>query len=182
MKNRWSLLVPILVLAACQSATTGPTASGAAGAASAAAAVSAVPSFAATRDPCTVVSRKDVEGLIGTLTAEPAKASSPLSTVPATACAFTSATAVVTIAVADRTMSRSDFDGTMKNVPSAQPESGIGDTAFSAAAAAPSGAGDAATVFGLKGSTFFTVQVASRGGGNALDLARQLAKRVVSGL
>ena len=45
-----------------------------------------------------------------------------------------------------------------------------------------SGGGDAATIFGLRGSTYFTVQVASRSGRKPIDIAREIAKKVAAGL
>ena len=75
------------------------------------------------------------------------------------------------------------FESAMKGLPSATAETGIGDEAFSATVSVPaSGGGDAATIFGLRGSTYFTVQVASRSGRKPIDIAREIAKKVAAGL
>ena len=182
MRDRSRLLVPAFVLAAlaaCGSTAT-PSTSGVVGASSSS---GAARSSGLRVDPCAVVSTSDVESAIGKLTNAPTKATSPLPGASAAACAFTSADAVLTIALADQAMARSTFESAMKGLPSATAETGIGDEAFSATVSVPaSGGGDAATIFGLRGSTYFTVQVASRSGRKPIDIAREIAKKVAAGL
>jgi hypothetical protein len=179
MRNRSWLLIPALLLAACGSTAT-PSASGVLGPNSS----SGAPQSSGARvDPCALVSTSDVESAIGKLTNAPTKVTSPVPGAAAAACAFTSADAVLTIAVADQAMTRATFESAMKGFPSATAETGIGDEAFSGTVSVPaSGGGDAATVFGLRGSTYFTVQVASRSGRKPIDIAREIAKKVAAGL
>lgn len=164
------------IAAACGNASTGATASsagpsssagiGAAASSSPSASRSALPSSSgastsSTSDTCALVTKSDVEAVIGTVSDQPSQTSAPMTGVAdrASVCAYRGANGLLSVAVLSKAMTRSDFDSTMRQVPGIQPISGIGDAAYGAAAGTNGANG--ASILVLKGTTYFTIVATS---------------------
>jgi hypothetical protein len=161
----------LLTLAACTSTTTGGT-----GATSATGSTSA---------SCALVAKADAEAVVGAVTDTPVGTSAPaVSGVAdsASACVYRGANGVVTIALVERSTSRADFDNVAKQVPGAQPISGLGDAAYGASSG--TGGAGAATVLVLKGSKYISVAATStsKSGEALLDASKPLARTAIGKL
>jgi len=130
------------------------------------------------------VQRSDVEGVIGTLITQPAKVDLPLPGFIASACIYASNDGTLTVALGPRSIGRTEFEAVVRLAPGATAISGIGESAFSLRADAPSGAAGAAAIVALKGTTYFTVQATHRTKTSdaLLTAITDLAKKVATSL
>ncbi|HET8569146.1 MAG TPA: hypothetical protein VFM93_09190 [Candidatus Limnocylindria bacterium] len=120
--------------------------------------------------------------MIGALTTEPAKVTIPLPGFVANACVYASADGTLTVATGPRNLSRTEVEAFMRLVPGTTSVSGVGDVAFAARGDVPQGMAGAASIFALKGGTYFTVQATSRSkSSDALQTALTELARSVAG-
>jgi hypothetical protein len=188
------------IAAACGNASTGGASASSAGSSSSAgigAAASASPSASgsalpsssgastsSTSDTCALVTKSDVEAVIGTVSDQPSQTSAPMTGVAdrASVCAYRGANGLLSVAVLSKAMTRSDFDSTMRQVPGIQPISGVGDAAYGAAAGANGANG--ASILVLKGTTYFTIVATSSSGDSTamLNSLKTLAGNVAGKL
>ena len=173
----------LVVLAACTSTTGGRSA--VASPSSSQAAANASPLASSGGSVCALVTKTDAEAIVGAVTETPVSTSAPA--VPgvadqASACVYRGTTGVLTVAVVDRSTSRADFDNVAKQVPGAQPISGLGDAAYGASSGGGSAGG--ATVLVLKGSKFLSLSVSasSKSGDALLDALKTLARSAIAKL
>lgn len=177
MKKLFASLLLAAIAAACGNASTGGTATSSAAASSStgisavtssspSASASALPSSSgastsSTSDTCALVTKSDVEAVIGSVTDQPSQTSAPMTGVAdkASVCAYRGANGLLTVAVLSKAMTRSDFDSTMRQVPGVQPISSIGDAAYGASAGTNGANG--ASILVLKGTTYFTIVATS---------------------
>lgn len=190
-KRAMTLVLGLFIAACGQAPATGggtaPTGTATATSTATAAAASPTGSPGIRADAC-ALARADVEPVIGTVTAQQARTDTvPGTTAPmnVTACVFTSADGAMTFAVTRAPVTRADFEAAVRQVPGVRAEAGVGDSAFSGTVSATgAGLGSATTLFVLKGSTYFTIQAASRtrDGAALLIAARALAQKVAGTL
>lgn len=137
-----------------------------------------------TADVGKLVSRSDVEAVIGTVSGAGVRVDIPLPGMITTACAWASADGTLAIALGPRNISKADFETFMKLVPGATSITGVGESAFSIKAPAPTGMAGAASIFVLSGGQYFTIQAASRTKSSdslmtgITDLASKAAKNI----
>jgi len=160
----------LFTLAACTTTTGGTSGTSTSGSTSAS---------------CALVAKADAEAVVGAVTDTPVGTSAPaVSGVAdsASACVYRGANGVVTIALVERSTSRADFDNVAKQVPGAQPISGLGDAAYGASAG--TGGAGAATVLVLKGSKYISVAATStsKTGDVLLDGSKTLARTAIGKL
>lgn len=176
MKNLIAALI-LVTLAACTSSTTGGTSpSGSAAGATSAGGSSSV---------CGLIAKSDAEAVVGTVSDTPTGTSAP--SMPgvadkASVCVYRGASGLLTVAVLDRATTKADFDNIAKQVPGAQPISGLGDAAYGASSGASGAAG--ASVLVLKGSKYLSLSVtsSSKTADALLDGLKTLARSAVTKL
>lgn len=137
-----------------------------------------------TTDSCTLVTKADAETAVGTVSDTPVQTA---ATLPALAergsvCAYRGANGLLTIGLATKATTRSDFDSIARQVPGVQPVSGIGDAAY--ATSLGSGSANGATLLVLKGSTYLSLSATSSSTANdaLLDKLKTIAQKAVTKL
>ena len=113
-------------------------------------------------DVGTLVDRSDAESVIGPLTATPARVDIPVTGFVISACVYESADGSMSVALGPANISKTDFENLMKLMPNATQLSGVGDSAFSIKVTPTAGLAGAASIFVHSGSSYFTLQAASK--------------------
>lgn len=169
-------LVSLSLAAACGASTSSPGAPSSATAATRASsspsasastsASSAAPSSSgasasSTTDPCTLVTKSDAEKVVGTVNETPKQTAATLPAVAerGSVCVYTGTAGLLTVGLATKATTSSEFDSIARQVPGVQPISGLGDSAYGTSAGASGASG--ATILVLKGSTYLSLSATS---------------------
>ena len=190
-------LLTLAFAAACGASTYG---SGASSSATAAARASSSPSAStsvssaapsssgasasSTTDPCTLVTKADAEKVVGSVSETPRQTAATLPAVAerGSVCVYTGAAGLLTVGLATKATTSSEFDGIAKQVPGVQPISGLGDSAYGASGGGSGASG--ATILVLKGSTYLSLSAtsSSTSGDPLLNSLKSVAQTAVGKL